>query len=82
MENPNSNTNSNTNSKVDLQNVKVFNTQVDYIIFFASIILPFINETAIVLTKSGLSIFHNLYKSCITDEIMEVLPTSCKKILT
>ena len=75
MENPNSN----TNSKIDLQNVKVFNTQVDYIIFFASIILPFINETAIVLTKSGLSIFHNLYKSCIPDEIIEVLPASCKK---
>ena len=58
--------NSNT---VDLHNVTILGSSADNIIFFASILLPFINETAIVLTKSKLPLFHNFYKSCIPDEV-------------
>jgi hypothetical protein len=73
------NTNTDNDYIIDLHTVKIGNTSMDTIIFFASILLPFINETAIVLTKSKLPIFHNLYKSCIPDEIIEVLPELCKK---
>ena len=41
--------------------------------------MPFINETAIVLTKSKLPLFHNFYKLCIPDEVIDFLPESCKK---
>ena len=68
--------NSNT---VDLHNVTILGSSADNIIFFASILLPFINETAIVLTKSKLPLFHNFYKSCIPDEVINFLPESCKK---
>jgi hypothetical protein len=69
---------SNSNT-VDLHNVTILGTSTDNIIFFASILLPFINETAIVLTKSKLQLFHNFYKSCVPDEVVEFLPESCKK---
>ncbi len=68
-----------SSNTVDLHNVTLFGTSADNIIFFASILLPFINETAIVLTKSKLPMFHNFYKSCIPDEVVDFLPESCKK---
>ena len=80
--NSDTNSNSNTNSKTStilLDNVDLLHIPVDYIIFFASIILPFINETSIVLTKSGLPLFKHFYKTCIPDELIEMLPSSCKK---
>ena len=71
---------SDDNSKtVYLHNMTIFGTSADTVIFFASILLPFINETAIVLTKSKLTLFHNFYKLCIPDEVIEFLPESCKK---
>ena len=42
--------------------VNLTNTKVDNLIFYASILLPFINETAIVLTNSEIFLFNNLYK--------------------
>ena len=70
--------NSNTNKTTDLHNVTFLGQPVDIIIFFASIILPFINETAIILTKSGYSAFHNLYKVCIHDDAFTMLSETCK----
>ena len=70
--------NSNTNKTTDLHNVTFLGQPVDIIIFFASIILPFINETAIILTKSGYSAFHNLYKVCIHDDAFILLSETCK----
>lgn len=37
-------------------------------IHYASIILPFMNETAILLTNSKLPLFANLYRTCIPHE--------------
>ena len=71
--------NDNNSKIVDLHNVTIFGTSADTVIFFASILLPFINETAIVLTKSKLPLFHNFYKLCIPDEVVDFLPESCKK---
>jgi len=68
------------NSKVpiDLHNVTILGEPVDNIIFFASIILPFINEISIILTKSGMSMFHNLYKICARDDVLLSLSETCK----
>ena len=68
-----------SNKIVLLDNVKVYNIPVDIIIFYISLIFPFINEFAIVLTKSGIPTFNNFYKVCIPDEIIEIIPLSCKK---
>ena len=70
--------NSNTNKTTDLHNVTFLGQPVDIIIFFASIILPFINEIAIIFTKSGYSAFHNLYKVCIHDDVFTMLSETCK----
>ena len=40
------------------------------IISVLCIVLPFANETAIVLTKSGLPIFRDLYSSCFDETIL------------
>jgi hypothetical protein len=40
------------------------------IISLLSIILPFANETAIILTKSGLPAFRGLYRSCLHETIL------------
>ena len=39
-------------------------------IHYLSIILPFINEMAIVLTHSKLSLFSNLYRTCIPHDLL------------
>lgn len=41
------------------------------IIHYLSIILPFANETAIILTESKLPIFSGLYRKCIDVELLE-----------
>jgi hypothetical protein len=46
------------------------------IIHFLSLVLPFANEIAIILTKSGLPAFHNLYSSCFDETIMGDLQIS------
>jgi hypothetical protein len=80
MNNANNSNNSNkSNDTVDLHNVKFLNIEVDYIIFFASIILPFVNEIAITLTKSGLPMFHNLYRVCVHNDIFTVMTETCKQ---
>jgi len=68
-----------SNKTVELHDVKFLNMDVDYIIFFASIILPFANETAITLTKSGLPMFHNLYRVCVHNDIFTLMSEACKK---
>jgi hypothetical protein len=68
----------NTNKPIDLHNVSILGQSADNIIFFASIILPFINETAIILTKSGYSAFQNLYKVCVHDDVFTLLSAKCK----
>ena len=45
-------------------------TELD-IIHYLSIILPFANETAIVLTHSKLPIFSELYRLCIDDALLK-----------
>jgi hypothetical protein len=40
------------------------------IISILCVVLPFANETAIVLTKSGLPLFHGLYSSCFDETIL------------
>lgn len=69
----------NSKGPIELHNVSILGVPIDTIILFASIILPFINETAIVLRKSGLHMFQNLYKTCIHNEILLLLSESCKK---
>jgi hypothetical protein len=51
------------------------------IISILCILLPFANETAIILTKSGLPYFHELYSSCFDETILGdiVIPRSLKK---
>jgi hypothetical protein len=49
---------------------------VSTIISILCLVLPFANETAIVLTKSGLPVFHNLYSSCFDETIMGDLQIS------
>ena len=73
------NTNTEPKEPTDLHNVTILGQSVDDIIFFASIILPFINGIAIILTKSGYSIFHNLYKICIHKDVFTLLSETCKK---
>lgn len=67
------------NETIELHDVSILGMPVDTVILFASIILPFINEIAIVLRKSGLTMFQNLYKSCIHGEILLLLSDSCKE---
>ena len=59
--------------------VNLTNTKVDNLIFYASILLPFINETAIVLTNSEIFLFNNLYKECIPDKIFKSLSIKDKQ---
>jgi len=74
------NTNINkTREPIDLHSKTVLGEPIDNIIFFLSLVLPFINEIAIVLRKSGLPMFHNLYKTCVHSEILLLLSESCKK---
>jgi hypothetical protein len=51
------------------------------IISILCVILPFANETALVLTKSGLPMFQGLYSSCFDETILGDLqvPSSLKK---
>jgi hypothetical protein len=51
------------------------------IISLLSIVLPFANETAIVLTKSGLPAFRGLYTSCFDETILGdiTVPNELKK---
>ena len=71
--------NSNTTKPMNLHDVSILGYSSDTIIFFASIILPFINEIAIILTKSGLPMFHNLYKICVHNDVFVLLSETCKK---
>ena len=64
---------------MNLHDVSILGYSSDTIIFFASIILPFINEIAIILTKSGLPMFHNLYKICVHNDVFVLLSETCKK---
>ena len=72
------NNTNNSNDTVDLHTVKILNMEVDYIIFFVSIILPFVNEIAIILSKSGILMFHNLYRSCIHNDNFTIMSEACK----
>ena len=45
-------------------------------IYYLSIILPFINETAILLTNSKLPLFANLYRTCIPYEAVSDIRNS------
>jgi len=73
------NTNTKPTKPTDLHNVTILGQSANNIIFFASIILPFINGIAIILTKSGYSIFHNLYKICIHNDVFRLLSETCRK---
>jgi len=73
------NSNIKLTDSVNLHNVTILGQSADNIIFFASIILPFISGIAIILTKSGYSVFHNLYKICIHNDVFTLLSETCKK---
>ena len=55
--------------------------QISNIIHILSLILPFANETAIVLTHSGLPLFRGLYTSCFDETILGniIVPNNLRK---
>jgi hypothetical protein len=59
------------NYKIFYDVVYIYIMNLDSIIHVLSIVLPFINEIANILTSSGLSIFKNLYKQCIDPYLLD-----------